>query len=320
MPHYFYRMKTLLIALFCLGSFLTNAQDNFEKVDKYVVTLGSMDSLNVATIAERLTDPFQQPKEKARAVFYWIAHNIKPDLKGMRNNDARKSKPEVVLQNRTATAIGYSKLFQEMMSIANIRCLTVDGYVKRYEDEIDNPFEVNHTWNVVQLGQSPSEWFYVDVTLATGYVDKRFSSFTPNFVSEYFFTHPAVFNLQHYPDNEAWLIGEGPSSLKHFYHLPVLQQHGVASGIYQPTPSNGYFKTKMKKPVLFVLSYLYKAPTSVQIVTGSGKRQKAPIDVNFTIDNNQIKFQHFFLEDGEYPVTVLIDGKPVMEWLGNITE
>lgn len=313
-------MKTLITLSLLLSSFLVQAQNSYERVDNYVKGLGSLDSLNVASITDKLTLPFSNPTDKARAVFYWVANNISPDLRGMRSNDARKAKPEMVIQSRLATAVGYSNLVQEMLSLANIRCLTVDGFIKRSEDDIDNSVDPNHTWNVVQLGQSPSEWYYIDATLAAGFTDKRLSTFTRNFVSEYFFTNNEVFNYQHYPDNEAWIMGEGPSSLKHFYQLPVYHQHATAVGVHQPTPTNGVFKTKMRNPVSFTFRYLGKVPEKIEIVTGELRKQSEPTNVTFTSDYGVIKFQHYFLKDGEYPVRILVDGLPVLEWQGIISE
>lgn len=313
-------MKTLLTILLLATTTILQAQNTYEKVDNYVKSLGSMDSLNVATIADKLTASFSKPIDKARAVFYWIANNISPDLRGMRSNDKRKAKPEMVVQSRTATAIGYANLVQEMLSLANIRCLTVDGFIKRSEDDIDNSIDPNHSWNVVQLGQSPSEWYYIDAAMAAGFTDKRLTNFTRNFVSEFFFTNNEVFNYQHYPDNEAWIMGAGPASLKHFYQLPVYHQNATAVGVHQPSPTNGVFKTKMRNAVNFSFRYLGKTPETIEIVTGEGRKQSTPTKVTFTSDYGMIKFQHYFLKDGEYPVLILVDGLPVLEYTGVITE
>ena len=71
-----------------------------------------------------------------------------------------------------------------MCSQANIRCLSVDGYVKNFPEEInDIPDEINHSWNVVQLGLSPEEWYYVDAAKGSGYLDKKRSVFTKKFTS-----------------------------------------------------------------------------------------------------------------------------------------
>src|SRR6188768_483657 len=97
--------------------------------DELVKNLGSLPTLNVATITDTITINFSDKKEKARAIFYWIANNIALDPKATKTNDVKKINPEDVIQSRKTTPLGFANLVQEMCSLANIRCLVVDGYV-----------------------------------------------------------------------------------------------------------------------------------------------------------------------------------------------
>lgn len=311
------------ILFFCMlfSAFTLHAQSKYQQVDEVVKQLGSLDSLNVATITDTITLPFATKELKARAIFYWIANNIQPDLRAIKSNDNRKSDPEVVIQLRRATGLGYAKLVQEMMSLVNIRCLTVDGYTKRSDEDINSTGgEVNHSWNVVQLGTSPTEWYYVDAAMAAGTVDKKLTLFTKDFISSFFFANKNVFNQLHFPDNDAWLLGEGPSSVKHFYQLPVYHPHAMALGVQSPTPSVGTFKSKMSVPVNFSFLYSGKAPETIEIVTGDARRATAPKKVEFSAQDGMIKFRHYFLKDDIYPVKMLADGKIILEWNAEITE
>src|SRR6218665_926501 len=151
---------TVILCLFATGLF---AQVNYSTTDAYVKQLGSMDSLNLAQVAKKITAVSADKEQQARAIFYWIANNIALDPKSVKANDQRRSLPEDVVKLRKATALGFAKLFQEMASIANIRCLVVDGFVKNNVEDINAPAdEINHSWNVVQLGQSPDSWYVVD--------------------------------------------------------------------------------------------------------------------------------------------------------------
>ena len=169
-------MKILLL-LTLTAIFVSNhscfAQE-YGEVDAKVAQLGRLDSLNVARIADTVSRSFPDRQQKARAIFYWIANNIEPDLRATKGNDNKKILPELVIVSRKATPLGYATLVQEMMSRVNIRCLTVDGYVKRNAGDIGNPpDEFNHAWNVVQLGQSADEWYYVDAFMAAGSIDSK---------------------------------------------------------------------------------------------------------------------------------------------------
>ena len=81
-----------------------------------------------------------------------------------------------------------------MCSVVKIRCLTVDGYAKYNSEEMgEKPDAFNHTWAVVQLGQSPETWFYVDPTWGSGYTDDKMKTYTKAFNDDYFFARPSYF-------------------------------------------------------------------------------------------------------------------------------
>ncbi len=143
------------------------SQNNYSSTDEFVQKQGSMDSLNLAQIAQRITAVSSDKEQQARAIFYWIANNIALDPKAIKGNDQRKSLPEDVTKLRKGTALGFAKLYQEMASIANIRCLVVDGYIRNGIEDLNSPpDEINHSWNVVQLGQSPDSWYVLDAAKA----------------------------------------------------------------------------------------------------------------------------------------------------------
>jgi len=318
-------IKILLPVILLLGiSLHVNAQTakEYSRTDSIVKKLGSLDSFNVAVIADTLSRKFADKENKARAIYFWIANNISFDLKALKSNDNRKDDPVLVIQTRKATPIGYAKLFQEMCSMANIRCLTVDGYVKNYAEDINNPLdEFNHSWNVVQLGQSPEEWNYVDVAKASGYADKKLSTFTREFTSEYFFASRTLFNLDHYPDNQSWQLGSGPKNIKDFYALPVIANAAYIYGLGKPQPSAGLIKSKTKNTITFNFPHTNNVTIeSLQLVTGEEKKQEKAVALNFTDDGRTITFTHQFKKEDSYPVKIIADGKVLVEYYAEIKE
>jgi hypothetical protein len=284
--------------------------------DELVKQLGALETLNVATITDTITRKFKDKKEKARAIFYWIANNIALDPKAIKTNDAKKLTPEDVILNRKTTPLGFANLVQEMCSLANIRCLVVDGYAKNYAEDINNKAdEINHSWNVVQLGQSPETWYYIDAAKASGYLDKKMSVFTRQFTSEYFFADKKLFNLDHFPDNSAWLLeGEG-KSLNQFYALPVIGSTAYSYALQKPQPITGYIKTKTNTAVNFSFNYnASKSITDISLITGEEKRQSKPIPMNFSDNGGSVKFSYTFKKADTYPVTIVVDGKTLLQY------
>ncbi|RYF89887.1 MAG: hypothetical protein EOO03_04945 [Chitinophagaceae bacterium] len=316
--------KLALCFLLTSSTILLNAQSNQQQhksVDEFVVKVGALDSQNVAQITEALTLGFSDKQQKARAIFYWIANNIALDAKAIKINDQRKILPEEVIKNRKATGLGFAKLFQEMSSLANIRCLVVDGYVKNNIDDLNEPAdEVNHAWNVVQLGPSPDLWYYVDAARAAGALDKKMSIFEKDFTSAYFFANRALFNLNHFPDNSAWQLGPGPKGIKEFYSLPLFYNAAFLYDIKKPTPATGFIKTKSKAKVNFSIPYGAPGASTVELVIGTGRQQQKPEAMNFNLTGGAIVFSYQFKTEDSYPVRVVIDGKPVLEYMVESSE
>jgi len=315
-------LYSLLLCFFVSNSLHAQNRNPYSGTDSIIKALGSLDSFNVATITDTLTRRYSDKQFKARAIFYWISNNISYDLKGIKSNDNRRSDAEMVIQTRKATPLGYAKLVQEMCSMANIRCLTVDGYVKNYADDINNPpDELNHSWNVVQLGQSPEEWYYIDAAKASGYTDQKLNKFTRDFTSEYFFADKSLFNLDHYPDNGAWQLGSGPKNLKDFYALPVFSNAAYIFGLKKPQPTTGFIKTKTKNTTSFNFPYKNDVSvTSIMLVTGDEKKQDKPEEMNFSASSGVISFNHQFKKEDSYPVRIIADGKVLLQYYAEITE
>ena len=295
------------------------SKTDFKAVDDYVRSLGPLDSLNTGTISHIVTKNFPDPKDKVRAIFVWVANNISFDLKAGRNNDNEKLNTDLILKSRKANAAGYAALFQDMCSVVKIRCLTVDGYAKYSTENInEKPDEFNHTWAVVQLGQSPDSWYYVDPTWGSGYTDDKMKVFTRSFNDDYFFADKVIFNLQHFPDNEAWRLGPGPKNLSSFFSLPLVKSAAYEFQVTKFTPNNGALKAKADKALPFSLTV--QPRTAVDIVAleiGEGKKKKVKT-VDYTISGGAIRFSYKFEEEDAYPVTVLINNKPVLGYTAEI--
>ncbi len=318
-------LHRFLLALFIMAlGIQADAQttnDDFSVVDNYVKTLGSLDTLNMGTISYIVTKKFPNPKDKVRAIFDWIAYNINYDVKAGKNNDNEKTNTDLVLKSRKATAAGFAGLFQDMCSVVKIRCLTVDGYAKNTTEQItEKPDGLNHTWAVVQLGQSPDSWYYVDPTWGSGYSDDKKTKFTKAFNADYFFSDKTIFNFQHFPDNSAWMLGAGPKTESSFFSMPLVKNAAYEYQLGKFAPENGFIKTKLSKPVSF--SVKINSSSAIEIVSlemGENKKKKTKT-VDFTFTGGVISFSHKFDMEDTYPLTLLVNNKPLLGYLVEVSE
>jgi transglutaminase/protease-like cytokinesis protein 3 len=280
-----------------------------------VAKLGPLNTFNIATITDTITELFSNKQSKTRAIFFWIANHISIDPKTTKSNDKKNSDPVTVMQKRSTSPLGFSLLFQEMCSQANIRCLSVDGYVRRNAEECnDAPDEPNHSWNVVQLGNSPSEWFYVDVAMAAGTLDKKISVFTPRFNDQYFFPDKRIFNWQHHPDNPAWLLGQGPKSTKELFSIPLVHPSAFEFDLFRFSPLSGLIKTNTEKKNRFSFSIGKETDEPVFVVIGEGNKKSKPERVNITQNGNEFSFEYQFKKSDSYPFTIMIGTTELLSW------
>lgn len=304
--------------LFISSAFTVSAQTNgrdFTAVDAYVKGLGSLEGMSMGTINNVVSNHFDDKIDKARAIYYWIAHNITYDAKAARSNSTIKNTPTDVLLSRKAVGIGFASLFQDMCSAADIRCLTVDGFVKNNTEQIgEKGTEINHSWAVVQLGQSPDTWYYVDPAWGSGSADAEMKVFTKSYTDAYFFTDKETFNLQHYPDNEAWKLGPAPKNKKDFFELPVIRVAAIELGLKKTSPNEGIVKTKANKTVRF--SFTVKSTEGIEKVElGLGERKKYRLEeIQYSNSASTLSFSYKFAEENSYPVTVFVNGKEFISY------
>lgn len=77
-------------------------------------------------------------------------------------------------------------------------------------------FATDHAWNAVKIA---GEWRFVDATLGAGYISQKDNSFQFDFNDAYFFMSPEKLFLNHFPEDNRWLIVS--KTRKDFAELPL---------------------------------------------------------------------------------------------------
>ena len=326
MQTYFWIMKKIVFALITFSittiSFAQINTPKYKYIDDDVQKLGSFPAKNVAEIADAITAKLSSNEDKARAIFYWIANNIAIDPKAVSKQDEKNKLPEKVIELRKATPLGFSLLVQEMCSYAKIRCLSVDGYVKNHAAEINEKAdEKNYSWNVMQLGQTPEAWYYVDACRASGFLDRKQIVFTKQFTSQYFFADKKLFNQIYFPDNLAWMLGGGNKSLKDFYALPIIGNEAIGLEFRKIAPLTGLIITVTNKPVDFSFSINNdNTIKKISILIGEEKKKQKEEPMNFENNNGDIQFSYTFKKEDIFPIQIVADGKIVLQYIVEVKE
>ena len=180
-------------------------------IDKKALQLP--DSLTKTTdkIAAYMTSNFETDKDKARAIFIWVASNIEYDIDNMfainfyEKKEAKIAKP---LSTRKGICENYAGLFTDICIKAGIKSFVIEGYTKQsgFVDYIP------HAWSAALIDSS---WFLFDPTWGSGYVNN--GKFVKKINNDYYMVSPATLIKSHIPFDYLWQFLDYPVTNQEFY-------------------------------------------------------------------------------------------------------
>ncbi|MEL6650513.1 MAG: transglutaminase domain-containing protein, partial [Bacteroidota bacterium] len=139
---------TAVIFLFILSAIF--AQRGFSQTPK------------VEKLAARITRGIEDDSLKFRAIFSWVTHRIKYDIRSYRKRDLPDPSPKTSLRRRKAVCAGYALLIAELCRSVNIPAFYLSGYTREGDFDPDFPIRIDdHAWNAVLLN---GRWYLLDAT------------------------------------------------------------------------------------------------------------------------------------------------------------
>lgn len=248
-------MRTSL-SIVLLFLYIACYSQNYEKVDRKIDSYGS-DIKTTASLASKISSDFNTPEDKIRAVFYWIATNIRYDKYRYENNLSRYNEFKITdavdqedynkkrenkyiqlcFEDRKAVCHGYALIFKDVCDKLGLESVYISGFTKLEVDDIGKLSKNSlHAWNAVKLN---GEWYLIDTTWSTSLSKNKNES--SNF---YYFTDPKQFVLNHFPYKSKWQLLDQPISAKKFYRGPVLYKHYHKTGLKLSPNQSGYLGIK----------------------------------------------------------------------------
>ena len=200
--------RTLLLFFFIFTCGVMMGAD-YTKIDKQAESVPG--NLKTAKeIARYLTKNLHSPTEKARAIYYWMAHAIRYDVANMNSTKTYSDSQELVdevLRKRKGVCANYSALFHACCQAVGVQSYIIEGYTRQYEKIIP----IAHAWNAVYID---GRFFDIDVTWAAGYV--RGNVYVQQFRDNYFMISPSDFIKTHMPFDPVWQFLNNPLTHKDF--------------------------------------------------------------------------------------------------------
>ncbi len=177
-----------------------NPYVSYTAIDNAVKNLNIPSNTSIEDAARQIisTSRATTIKQKARALFTWIAHHISYDVRYYTSRDDAIYDAEQAWAQRKGVCQAYSLLFQQMGQAVGLEVDYVSGYGKNSSHTVGTEINGRHGWNVVyDTGKKP---ILLDVTWGAGYIDEN-NRFNYSFKDYWFDVDPYAMIFSHWPRN-----------------------------------------------------------------------------------------------------------------------
>ena len=263
---------------------------DFAEIDNYVLGLKTNRDIGEAELVQLLTEHSQTKIEKARAIFIWLARNIRYDT-----NYSIFSK-DIAFKRHKGVCAAYSELFQSLGELAGLEVVYIYGDAKT--SNYKRPSDIDkrgHAWNAVKVDNG--RWALVDATWGAGYVEK--GKFKRKLNDQWFDPAPEFFVFTHLPKDDNWQLLDKPITRDEFLRMPPLKPMIHAWG-FKPDATLSYFtnSSDASLPVIYSIDLdlkISKMPVSKKLKVGNTYEFEffSPHDIEIAIVSNKRKWVRF---------------------------
>jgi hypothetical protein len=238
-------MKYLLFLFFVFGWHWAEAQADYSLLDEKSREFRKSDFAEPEDLALALCRDLKTNKEKARAIFTWIAEHIRyqtvPDPPARSKKSYYDQRVKQVFRTGKGVCMDYSLLYQRMADAVGLDCAFIGGHCKTFSKEWES-----HAWNAVFID---GKWELLDATWGAGYRNEQ-GKFVPEFQPGFFLTEPRIFLLNHFPDSSHWQLIPEPITAEEFKKLSHFAygnlEQGIQDATFQKSPKAGYLSLSLK--------------------------------------------------------------------------
>ena len=278
-------------------------------------------------LAEKIKTDFTSEEEKARAIFTWIALNVQYDLKSYYSQSSnpqiaysfsseeerlnkeqkfRRDSAAKLLRTKKGVCQDYASLFHTLCELVGLKCMTIAGTSKTVLNHIGKlPKASDHAWNAVKVGET---WRLIDVTWASGMANFDTGKMMQQFNDAYFFTPPAIFFLNHFPDDKRYTMTD--KTAEDFAALPLYYGTYLKSGYEIITPEQGVFSLKDTQSITFQIADLPENSLVAYVFSNDNKI----VPVKFQRQENNALFEILLTKRNRGYLTIYINKESVVAY------
>lgn len=227
---------------------------SYDKLDAQVQKIKCPASMSIEEAAKKIVVPAKTEREKARALYTWIACNVVYDY----DYKPESRTAESVWKTRIGLCQGYTLLYIQMAKAVGLNAEYISGYAKMSPNYKPGDELENHGWGLVQVDGKP---LLFDVTFAA--VEKLNDLSTFN--GDWFDCNPWLLAFSHYPSNNKKLFIDDPLTLDQFKKLPNLSCGFARLGV-EGKELYDFFKVNNKAWAPEIFDDFYKTGVTLEMM------------------------------------------------------
>ena len=181
-------------------------------------------------IAGKEDDPFLRVK----ALNDWAADRIAYDVESLAAGRYPPQDPETVFKTRKAVCAGYARMMEAMAKETGDEIVYIVGDSRDLTGGVAGG---GHAWNAAKI---EGKWYLIDTTWNAGFVEG--DTFKKEYRTNYLFTPPDVFSMDHLPDDQAWQLRADPITRGEFVRQPMLRSEFYVQGLELVNPQRSQFE------------------------------------------------------------------------------
>ncbi|KRB56007.1 transglutaminase domain-containing protein [Flavobacterium sp. Root186] len=310
----------LLNIIFAYSTFAQKYNEVDKIVLKYPKNFNTTEKL-----AEKIDEDFKSDYDKARAIYSWIAFNIKYDYNAFLNpqrtqgfsysTEAEKQRKIKELNDRLwqkafsskkAVCEGFTALYQHLAELTGLKSEIIRGDSKISLRDIGRKTtSSNHAWNIVLIDK---KWRLIDVTWGQGYFDNSKGRMVNDFSSVYFDTDPDYFFAKHFPDSGSYLGDKLDKDA--FLNGPLIYNKTIENDFKIKSPNYGIIEAKYGDKIDVEIKNLRKSDQVFYL----NKRNQPVLIKNSKEKRDGLEFQILYDNNiGEY-ITIFVNTNSIVSF------
>jgi transglutaminase-like putative cysteine protease len=177
---------------------------------------------SIASVARYIAERESDEVGRFRAAHDWVADRIAYDGPSYVAHKYPPQDAQTVFRTRTSVCAGYAQLLTALGKALGLDVVYVVGDARTTGTGENGD---GHAWSAVKLG---GRYYLADATWDSGTLDG--ATFKKRFTTDYLFTPPEVFGVDHFPDDKKWQLRDKPISRGDFFRQPMMASRFYAEG------------------------------------------------------------------------------------------